>query len=376
MNLISCPPQSLRKKERGVLHQTLLVMRLIILLTILCCLKVTAAIHAQGISLNVKDAPIANVLDEIKKQSGYSLITKDDLLDNANKVTITIKNAGIKEALEMCFKNQPITYELVGKTIVIKPKSPIPKRKSKEILLFESPVRGIVTDTAGNPIIGATLRIRGTNITTVTDETGAFILMRAPENAVLEITFIGYRTKTVALTKDIRTLQVTLHTDLAVLKSVNVVSTGYQDLPLERATGSFDQIDIKLLNRSVSTDILSKLKGIASGLNFDNTAGNSLGIAIRGRSTLVSNTQPLIVLDNFPYEGDINNINPNDIESVTVLKDAAASSIWGAFAGNGVIVITTKKGKFNQPLSIDFNSNLTLQKKPNLFYAGNQFLSS
>jgi TonB-dependent SusC/RagA subfamily outer membrane receptor len=186
--------------------------------------------------------------------------------------------------------------------------------------------------------------------------------MRAPENAVLEITFIGYRTKTVALTKDIRTLQVTLHTDLAVLKSVNVVSTGYQDLPLERATGSFDQIDIKLLNRSVSTDILSKLKGIASGLNFDNTAGNSLGIAIRGRSTLVSNTQPLIVLDNFPYEGDINNINPNDIESVTVLKDAAASSIWGAFAGNGVIVITTKKGKFNQPLSIDFNSNLTLQK--------------
>jgi DUF1365 family protein len=88
MNLISCPPRSLRKKERGVLHQTLLVMRLIILLTILCCLKVTAAIHAQGISLNVKDAPISSVLDEIKQQSGYSLITKDDLLSNANKVTL------------------------------------------------------------------------------------------------------------------------------------------------------------------------------------------------------------------------------------------------------------------------------------------------
>src|SRR6185369_565086 len=98
---------------------------------------------------------------------------------------------------------------------------------------------------------------------------------------------------------------------------------------------------------------------------------NGIDISIRGVSTLLSNNQPLIIVDNFPYDGNIANINPNDIESITVLKDAAAASIWGAFSGNGVIVITTKKGRVNQKLSVDVNANVTIGKKPDLFYNPN-----
>lgn len=153
------------------------------------------------------------------------------------------------------------------------------------------------------------------------------------------------------------------------------VSTGYQKIPKERATGSFVQVEKKEFNRRVSTDVLSRLDGIVSGLTFNTNTGKSNDISIRGMSTIFSNTQPLIVVDNFPYDGDIRNLNPNDVESITVLKDAAAASIWGARAGNGVIVITTKKGQANQSVKVSFNSNFTLGEKPDLFYNPN-FLNS
>lgn len=146
------------------------------------------------------------------------------------------------------------------------------------------------------------------------------------------------------------------------------VNTGYQRMPKERATGSFVFVDSALLNRSVSTDIISRLKGVAPSLLFDERAGGEPKLSIRGRSTIFANADPLIVVDNFPYEGDLRNINPNDVESVSILRDAAAASIWGVRAGNGVIVITTKKGRANQPTQISVNGNLTFGTKPNLFY--------
>lgn len=168
-----------------------------------------------------------------------------------------------------------------------------------------------------------------------------------------------------------------------------VVSTGYQHIPKERATGSFDHINERELNISTSGDIMERLEGIVSGLDFDrrmegsitNTLsslmsnGKSVSLSIRGLSTLHSNTAPLIILDNFPYEGDLASINPNDIQSVTVLKDAAASSIWGARAGNGVIVMTTKKGTYDKRTEVDVKSNLYFSERPDLFY-NPDFLSS
>jgi TonB-linked SusC/RagA family outer membrane protein len=163
------------------------------------------------------------------------------------------------------------------------------------------------------------------------------------------------------------------------IEEVEVVSTGYQRIPRERATGSFEFIDSALFNRKVSTDFLSRLEDVVPGLSANkynaSNRGNVFNMNIRGVSSLQSELWPLVVIDGVPYEnrmatygfGSFNNINPNDIESITVLKDAAAASIWGAQSGNGVIVITTKRGKFNQKAELLFNSNVTVAAKPDLY---------
>ncbi len=146
------------------------------------------------------------------------------------------------------------------------------------------------------------------------------------------------------------------------------INTGYQRLPKERATGSFVFLDSAVLQRSVSTDIISRLKGVTPSLLFDERAGGAPKLSIRGISTIYGNAAPLIVVDNFPYEGDLANINPNDVENISILRDAAAASIWGIRAGNGVIVITTKKGRQGDRTQIGFNGNATLTGKPDLWY--------
>lgn len=181
------------------------------------------------------------------------------------------------------------------------------------------------------------------------------------------------------------------------LEEVNVLSTGYFTLPKERATGSFEHVDNELLNRNVGSDVIQRLKfvtvstmfpplsiipadfdpSINAGSVFRKKVTSTVSLRVRGLSTLHMGTEmsagasareALVILDNFPFEGDVTSINPNDVESVTILKDAAAASIWGIRAANGVIVITTKKGKLEQPLRISVNSNLTVKERPDLFY--------
>ncbi len=147
-------------------------------------------------------------------------------------------------------------------------------------------------------------------------------------------------------------------------------NTGYQSVKPNEINGSLFVVDNKTLNEQTSPNILKRLDGVASGVLFDTKQTGDkkkLNLSIRGLSTINAPVDPLIVLDNFIYEGNIDNINPNDIESITILKDAAAASIWGARAGNGVIVITTKKGHFNQKLKIEVNSAVTITKKMDLF---------
>lgn len=222
----------------------------------------------------------------------------------------------------------------------------------------------------GSPLPGATIVIAGTGLGTNTDENGRFKLSGSGSELHLSITFLGYlpldTNVRLPLTKP---LILFLRTDASLLEQV-VVSTGYQQLSPERTTGSFTQPDSVMFQARVSTDVISRLEGITNGLLFNSPGilGSEELLAIRGRSTIYANSQPLIVVDNFPYEGDINNINPNDVESITVLKDAAAASIWGARSGNGVIVITTKRGRKNAPAKVSFNVNTTISDKPDLFY--------
>lgn len=234
-------------------------------------------------------------------------------------------------------------------------------------------IRGTVIDKESNePLPGATIRVEGKQTLTISDEKGEFSLSLSPGEYRLLISFIGFEEASVAISvPSDEALTITLSTADVQLQGVDVLATGYQELPNERVTGSFVGIDRDLINRSVSPDILSRLENVTSGLLVNPRAGNDDRISIRGKSTFFANSQPLIVVDNFPYDGPLENINPNDVEKVTVLRDAAAASIWGARAGNGVIVITTKNGKYNQPLRVSFNANTRLFEKPDAFYAQN-----
>ncbi|MET4081549.1 TonB-linked SusC/RagA family outer membrane protein [Pedobacter sp. UYP30] len=220
----------------------------------------------------------------------------------------------------------------------------------------------IIASESKAAISGASIRIKGNNKVTYSNAEGKFVLI-ADGTDTLTVTHIGYQALEILPPFNVKLLVNLVPTDHE-LKEI-LISTGYQTVPKERSTGSFVQLDNKLLNRSVGTNIIDRLRDVVPGLSF-NTVGSSQ-ISIRGQSTIFGNAEPLIVIDNFPYEGNLQDINPNDVESVSVLKDAAAASIWGARAGNGVIVITTKKGKANQPVQISANYNITTGSIPDLY---------
>ncbi|MCX2454176.1 SusC/RagA family TonB-linked outer membrane protein [Pedobacter sp. PLR] len=231
-------------------------------------------------------------------------------------------------------------------------------------------IKGKILDEKGMPIPGTTITVKGEKKHALADHNGQFTLNGVPAQSMLIITCIGYQPREITNLKNSDLGNIILQPDHNQLKEVEVVSTGFQNIPKERATGSFTQIDNSLLNRSLSTDILSRLNGVTSGLIFNSNGNKQFrqsNIEIRGRATLFSNPDPLIIVDNFPYDGDLSNINPNDVESITILKDAAAASAWGSRSGNGVIVITTKKGALNAAPTISINTNLTVGRKPDLY---------
>ncbi len=226
----------------------------------------------------------------------------------------------------------------------------------------------VISATGKNAIGNATIMIPG-QTTLITDKDGRFFINASGRKISLKVSCIGYKEVVTEISLPLNDdLIIELEEDITALSEVTV-STGYQTLPRERATGSFVRIDTRAFNQQTGTDILGRLEAVAGSVMADrSTSGSNGRLMVRGLSSIRGPKDVLVIVDNFPYEGDINNINPNDVEDITVLKDAAASSIWGARAGNGVIVITTKKGKFNNPLLIDFNSNLTIGNKPDLSY--------
>ncbi|RYG20600.1 MAG: SusC/RagA family TonB-linked outer membrane protein [Chitinophagaceae bacterium] len=221
----------------------------------------------------------------------------------------------------------------------------------------------------GKALAGVSLSVEGQKERTVSNADGTFKLTLAKGNTVIHVSHVGYQDKSVNLnnlSSNFLTIVLAVSTDR--LKEVEIVNTGYQAIAKDRLTGSFDLVGRDKLESIVSTDIISRLADVTPGLIFNKKASNSNPISIRGQSTFSANTQPLIVLDNFPYDGDLANINPNDIESITVLKDAAAASIWGARAGNGVIIITSKKAKLNSSPVVSLNTNITVGEKDDLYY--------
>ncbi|MBS1598435.1 MAG: SusC/RagA family TonB-linked outer membrane protein [Bacteroidetes bacterium] len=351
-------------------------MKLTAVFLILFCIQSRADVNAQGISLSLHNVPMERLFDEVKKQSEYDFWYESDLLKLAKKINIDIKNASITEVLELSFKDQPFTYSIIEKTIVIRKKAEQQKALTNADSTGIMDVSGRVVDENGNALEGISVTVKGTGNGTSTDKNGEFILRNISSQSHIVFTSVNMETSELRLDGR-HQLSIKLRPKSASLSGVEVqVNTGYQSLPKERSTGAFEFISNKQLNQRVGSDILSRLDGVTTGIFIDrrnnspsqNTI-NANNITIRGLSTLTETIKsPLVILNNFPYEGDINNINPNDVENITILKDAAAASIWGARAGNGVIVITTKQGRYNRPTSISFNANVNIIEQPRLFY--------
>lgn len=290
------------------------------------------AIKAQQINLSLQRATLAKAISEIRKTTKYDFAYSEELLKKAGPISVNLKNANITEVLNKMFADQPISYKIADGIIILKEKpangNSIAPSKNKET------IKGRVVDDKGNPLAGATIQVKGTSFIATSDGAGFFEIPDDFLESDLQISYLGYGRIEVAA-KNID--RIVLTTNDNRIEEVSVVASGYQSIPKERATGSFSKVDNATFNRQVSTDVISRLKGIAPSILFDERSG-SPKLTIRGQATIFGNDQPLIVVDNFPYEGDINNINPNDIEDIDILKDAAAASIWGVRAGNGVIV--------------------------------------
>ena len=226
----------------------------------------------------------------------------------------------------------------------------------------------VITEENSLPLKGAVITTTKTKTAVLTDQNGLFDFQTLEKKLTLTVSHSGYETQTFELSLPLKSpLKIVMTYKVKEIQEVNL-STGYQKIPKERATGSFTLANEKLLNQQVSTNILDRLPNVASGMILERGSSGTPKLMVRGLSTIKGPTAPLIVVDDFPYEGDISNINPNMVESITVLKDAAAASIWGARAANGVIVITTKTGKFKQPIKMEFTINTSYSPKPDLGY--------
>ena len=330
----------------------------LILLVATVFFHLNAKAYAQGITIKVTDVTLDKVFSMIQKQTSFVFVYSGKQLAGTKKVSVNVVNEKLEKVMEVVMDGQPLKYEIDKEYVIIKQKAAIGDfhfNKLPEELL------GRVTNEKGEPVASATVTVKNSNVFTATDVEGKFILKGIDAQAEIVITCIGYETKSIKLTGEERILiKMTLSAktiDPIIIRG----STGYQVIE-KKHPGSFDVIDNTLLNRKISANILSRIEDLTPGVSFRNDGD---GLLIRGRNSIYSNVNPLIVVDNFPYDGSIDNINPNDVENVTILKDAAASAQWGARAGNGVIVITTKKGRSAKP-TVSFNTNFTFEGRPRL----------
>ncbi len=362
-------PKAFRKSYTAILtwpyQKTLRIMKLIMLFMLLGLLQVSAKGKGQTITLSVRKAPVEQVFKSIEQQSGYTFVVFRKDLEKIGRISVQLNSVPLKVALDKCFDGTPFTYTIDEKNIIVKsaPSVSAPDPPIGFDPLPPPPYVGIVKGPDGQPLAFATVSIKGANIATSTNAEGRFMI-DAPAGAILVISSVGYQTREIKL-GDNFSLSITLAIRSTVIDTavVNFVSTGYQYIAKERATGAFSHVSTVDLDKQIGAlSIQDKFKNLLPGVLVD--GGN---ISVRGKSSINASQAPLIVVDGFASALDMATINPNDVESITVLRDAAAASIWGSRASNGVIVIITKRGRnVNGKPTLSFSSSIRIEDMPNL----------
>ncbi|MFV0584746.1 MAG: TonB-dependent receptor [Parabacteroides gordonii] len=331
--------------------------------------------QTTSLSLSLKNVTVEQALDQIEKETGFSFLFRDNTVDVNRIVNLKVNGGDINHVLSQIFNNTNIEYKIVDKQIILSEKA-----MTASVLQQTRSITGVVTDTQGVPVIGANIVIKGTTIGTVTDIDGNFSLEVA-SNAILQISYIGYLAQEIQL-KGQSVVNVKLKEDSQALDEVVVVGYGVQKK--RDLTGAISSVKMDDAPVSTFSTVSHALAGKASGLQVtQNSAqvGGGATFRIRGAASTGAGNDPLIIIDGFPVSsgsslesgtrynaGSTDNIlgslNPNDIESIEVLKDASSTAIYGSRAGHGVIIVTTKRGK-QQKAQVRYSGNVSVQSLKN-----------
>ena len=357
------------------LNQMKRVMKCTAIFLLAASLQVNAIGYAQKITINGKNMSTQKIFKEVNRQAGFNFFYSDALLAQGSKISLNLHDASIEEILKVCFKDLPVTYSIVDKTIVLKPKekSVDPSATVATNSIVADPpaidIDGSILDGKGNPLAGVSIVVKGTKQGTTTDVLGKFSLSLNDANAILLISTVGYVAQEIPL-KGKTLIKVVLVESTSEIDKVVVV--GYGTQIRKNLSSSISTVDPKNLNTVSANSFEAALQGQAAGVQVTQSSalgGSAVSIRIRGASSVVGSSEPLYVIDGIPVEsGSIasNNpgsllsnyslqtaantnvlasLNPSDIESIEILKDASAAAIYGSRGANGIVLITTKKGK-------------------------------
>jgi TonB-linked SusC/RagA family outer membrane protein len=337
-----------------------LTMRLTIVLMMVAILKVSAGAFAQTVSLSVKNAPMEEVFSSVKQQTGYLFFYDRDQLHGVTPVTIKAEKAPLTVFLAQLFKGQPLDYTIKDKTIFIKKKALPAGSINTNITAdaLQQPLTGVVKDAAGTLLIGVTVKVKGTNIGTITDENGHFSIAAGP-GSDLVVSYVGYESQTFHI-GSFGPVQLYLKQQTSSLDEMVIV--GYGTTSKRNNTGSVATVKSTDIASQPVLDALGAMQGRVSGVFINSSSGlpgSNFKVTLRGQSSILNPNDPLYVIDDVPFyseplnqftaangkQSPLASINPADIESISILKDADATSIYGSRGANGVILIKTKKGK-------------------------------
>lgn len=328
------------------------MMKLTVLLVIVACLKVSAGSYAQSVSASLKNAPLEEVFATVKKQTGFLFFYDREMLAATKPVTIRANNLALPDFLRAVFRDQPLDYTIKDKTIFLKRK-PAPAEVQQQ-----QPVTGLVKDKDGEALIGVSVKVKGTSTGVVTGTDGTFSIS-AKAGDVLAFTYIGFEPQEVAISAR---LQLSVIMQPAVSALDEAVIIGYGATVRRKNTGSISTVQSKDIGSQPVLDPLAALQGRVAGLMITSSnglPGSTFSVMLRGRNSIDGKNDPLYIIDGVPFVSDYLNqfisangnqsplasINPADIERIDILKDADATAIYGSRGANGVILITTKKGK-------------------------------
>ncbi|RZK88462.1 MAG: SusC/RagA family TonB-linked outer membrane protein, partial [Pedobacter sp.] len=337
-------------------------MKLTVVFIFITCFHISAKSYSQSINLSGKNISLEKALTLISEQSGHYLFYKYNEVKEATPVTLNLKNASLAKALQEILRDQPFTFSIEQKTIVVT------KVKAAVKAVVPIDIRGKVLGEKSLPLPGAGIRVKNGSQTATTDSDGNFSLNNLPENAVLVVSYVGYVTKEIAVGNR-TTVTITLVEDAANLNTLVVVGYGKQER--KDITGSISSINSQKIKDQPVVSLDNAMAGQMAGVQVSQSTGAPGGgstVRVRGAGSLSAGNEPLYVVDGFPVTNDYNQrnnplatINPADIDNIQVLKDASATAIYGSRGSNGVVIITTKSGKSGAS-KIDFSLNTGVQQ--------------